>query len=70
MVGKSLIDFVISFLTTRVFRRGLNDTLLAIIPKVQYPELVSQLRPIILCNVGYKVITKAMTSRIKSLFRI
>lgn len=46
-------------------KRYLNSTFIALIPKVPHPEKVSQLRPISLCNVGYKVLTKAMTNRLK-----
>ena len=41
---------------------GTNDTLLVLIPKTSHPEQISHLRPISLCNVAYKVITKTMTN--------
>lgn len=34
---------------------GTNDTLLTLVPKLFRPQLISQLRPISLCNVTYKV---------------
>ena len=44
---------------------GLNDTFLVLFPKVENPQCVTQLRPISLCNVGYKAISKAIVNRLK-----
>lgn len=48
-----------------VLSEGLNDTLVALIPKVKHPEKPSKFRPISFCNVAYKVITKVLTNKIK-----
>ena len=45
--------------------KSLNQTYLTLIPKVNFLEFVSQFRPIGLCNVIYKIISKLMVNRLK-----
>ncbi|XP_019167321.1 PREDICTED: uncharacterized protein LOC109163057 [Ipomoea nil] len=56
-------------LQSPVTRWGCNDTLISLIPKVPNPTSVKQYRPISLCNVSYKLITKIMASRLKNMSR-
>lgn len=47
----------------------MNNALIALIPKNSCSNSASQFRPISLCNVIYKIITKAMTNRIKPILK-
>ncbi|KAL6190712.1 hypothetical protein ACLB2K_037106 [Fragaria x ananassa] len=42
-----------------------NCTYMALIPKVDNPEVASQFRHIALCNFGYKILTKIISNRLK-----
>ena len=55
LVGKDITNSVLSFLNSATLPKHLNHTFITLIPKVKNPELVSQFRPISLCNVLYKI---------------
>ena len=54
-----------AFFHSGSFLKSLNQTFLTLIPKVIIPEDVSHFRPISLCNVTYKIISKILVSRLK-----
>lgn len=62
IAGKSICDFALKFFYSGEMPVGTNDTLITLIPKVPNPEVVTQFRPISLCNVSYK---RTMTNRLK-----
>jgi hypothetical protein len=64
-VGKKLCHAVLGFLNTGVLNVELNSTHIALIPKIKSPSRVTEFRPISLCNVLYKLISKVMANRLK-----
>ena len=64
MFDDDLVAEVLSAINSQVMPQGWNDTMIVMIPKVQTPEKVSQFRPISLCNVVYKVISKMIATRL------
>lgn len=47
--------------------RETNETFIALIPKTERPERVSQFHPISLCNTSYKLISKCLVRRLQPL---
>ena len=67
IVGPQVTAEVQKFLTTGVMPEDWNFTHICLLPKVQDPELMSDLRPISLCSVLYKIISKVMVRRLQPL---
>jgi hypothetical protein len=65
IVGKDIIDFTLSILNKGGSPEKINFTYISLIPKVSSPSTPSEFRPISLCNVVMKIITKTIASRIK-----
>ncbi|XP_024156261.1 uncharacterized protein LOC112164272 [Rosa chinensis] len=67
VVGHDVCMAVRNVLLTGQVSRESNFTHLALIPKVKEPKLPSDLRPIALCNVVYKIASKVLANRLKSI---
>jgi hypothetical protein len=67
LVGKDVVEAVQCFLGSVDQLQLLNSTHVTLIPKVKSPENLSQLRPISLCNVLYKIGSKVLANRLKPL---
>lgn len=64
-VGKEVIEVVLYALNSAGLVTDINDTFLALIPKLKSPIKVSDFRPISFCNVLYKIISKTIANRLK-----
>ena len=65
ILGNDLIKTVKDFFETGTFDPRLNQTNIYLIPKSERPRDMKEFRPISLCNVSYKVISKVLCNRFK-----
>ncbi|KAG7567099.1 Ribonuclease H-like superfamily [Arabidopsis thaliana x Arabidopsis arenosa] len=65
-IKSDLLVLVNSFLEDGIFDKRLNTTNICLIPKTERPTRMTELRPISLCNVGYKIISKILCQRLKT----
>ncbi|XP_024200592.1 uncharacterized protein LOC112203927 [Rosa chinensis] len=66
-IGTDVVAAVQSFLHSGQLLASINYTHVYLIPKVKNPTCMSELRPIALCNVIYKICSKVLANRLKSI---
>lgn len=64
-IGEQVIKEVQEFFTHRSFDKEWNFTHLCMLPKIVKPSKMTELRPISLCTVFYKILAKIMVKRMK-----
>ncbi|KAM5560293.1 hypothetical protein ABKV19_021457 [Rosa sericea] len=67
LVGDDVVRAVRDFVGSEDKLKVVNETVVALIPKVDIPQHMHQLRPISLCNVLYKIGSKVLANRLKPL---
>ncbi|KAL9673990.1 hypothetical protein QQ045_030254 [Rhodiola kirilowii] len=67
IVGRDVVEVVLNCLNSGVLGSDLNETLIVLVPKVKKVDTVEDLRPISLCNVVMKIITKVLANRLKEI---
>lgn len=66
-VGEEVLKKTLEILNNNVPITSLNHTQLTLISKIKNPTQVNQYRPISLCNVVYKLISKLLANRLKGI---
>ena len=58
------------FLNEVAAPEAFNATVIVMIPKCNSPKLLPQFRPVSLCNVLYKIVTKVLANRLKGILTV
>ena len=66
-IGFDVIDATLSVLNLGIMPPNLNHTFITLIPKTKSPTNLKDYRPISLCNVIYKIISKTIANRLKKI---
>lgn len=65
VVERDVVEFCRKFFSTGELPMEFNRTMVCLIPKVKQPEWMTDLHPISLCNVLFRVLSKILANRLK-----
>ncbi len=65
IIGNDVTSAILDFLQSGQMLKSINYTHIALIPKILAPDSMTHFRPISLCNVLYKIISKVLANRLK-----
>lgn len=68
VVGGDIYSACTTWIRDGCFSSGLNDMVVTLIPKCDSSSSMKDLRPISLCNVVYKILSKILCNLLKSVF--
>ena len=64
-IKTGVVNYIQYFFNTGYLNPEMNHTYICLIPKIELPTQVKDYRPIILCNIAYKLISKKLADRLK-----
>lgn len=67
LIGDRVKEEVLGVLNGGPMPEGWNHTIIVLIPKIAAPQSIKDFRPISLCNVLYKLISKVLANRLKKI---
>ena len=67
IVGANVTNMIINVLNSGMPLSDINKTNIALVPKTNNPQRMIDFRPISLCNVVYKLVSKTLANRLKSI---
>ena len=67
LIKVDVLNWIMNFFNNNCLLRNQNHTFLALIPKSSGSHFANQFRPISLCNIVYKIISKILANRLKPL---
>ena len=65
IIGEDVSNIILNTLNSNAPLTDLNKTNIVLVPKTNRPSKMSEFRPISLCNVTYKIISKVLANRLK-----
>jgi hypothetical protein len=65
LLKEEVVHAVQMFFATGIMPEEVNDTAIVLIPKKNDPEILKDFRPISLCNVVFKVVSKCLVNRLR-----
>jgi hypothetical protein len=66
IVESEVLEYVWDFFLHKDLAKVQNHTFITLIPKQSGPHSVNHFKPISLCNISYKIISKILSNRLKS----
>ena len=67
IVGTNITNMVLNVLNQNLPMAAINKTNIVLIPKTAHPSKMTEFRPISLCNLAYKLISKTLANRLKAI---